>query len=69
MTLRIGGFLIKRVKIDQGSGVDIMYPDLYKGLGLKVEDLTKYGTLVLGFDRKMVMPEGQIRLPMAIEGK
>ena len=26
--------------IDQGSRVEIMYPDLYKGLGLKSEDLT-----------------------------
>ena len=28
---------MKRVMIDQGSGVKIMYPDLYKGLGLKDE--------------------------------
>ena len=28
-------FLAKRVLIDQRSGVEIMYPDLYKGLGLK----------------------------------
>ena len=69
VTLRIGGFLIKRVMIDQGSGVKIMYLDLYKGLGLKVEDLTKYDTLLVGFDGKMVIPEGWIRLPMAIEGK
>ena len=32
---RINGFLVKRVMIDQGSGADIMYPDLFKGLGLK----------------------------------
>ena len=57
VTLRIGGFLIKRVMIDQGSGVKIMYLDLYKGLGLKVEDLTKYDTPLVGFDGKMVMLE------------
>lgn len=55
--------------IDQGNGVKIMYLDLYKGLGLKVEDLTKYDTPLVGFDGKMVIPEGWIRLPMAIEGK
>jgi len=43
--------------IDQGSGVKIMYLDLYKGLGLKVEDLTKYDTQLVGFDGKMVMLE------------
>ena len=33
LTSWIGDFLLKRV--DQGSGVEIMYPDLYKGLRLK----------------------------------
>ena len=30
--------------MDQGSGVEVMYLDLFKGLGLKVEDLSKYDT-------------------------
>ena len=42
MALRIRGSLVKRVLIDQGSGVELMYPDLYKGLGLRLEDLTQY---------------------------
>ena len=33
VTSQIGGFLVKRVMIDQGSGAKIMYPNLYKGLG------------------------------------
>ena len=45
VTLRIGGFLVKKVMIDQGSGAEMMYFDLYKGLGLKPEDLSKYDTL------------------------
>ena len=28
--------------MDQGNAVEIMYPDLYKGLNLKFEDLTAY---------------------------
>ena len=32
----------KRVMVDQGSGADIMYPDLFKGLGLKLEDLDQH---------------------------
>ena len=32
VTLRIGGYDVKRVMVDQGSVVDIMYLDLYKGL-------------------------------------
>ena len=32
VTLRIGGFDVKRVLVDQGNGVEIIYLDLYKGL-------------------------------------
>ena len=39
---RISGFFVKRVMIDQGSGVEVMYSDLFKGLGLKNQDLVKY---------------------------
>lgn len=46
-----------------------MYPDLYKELGLKDEDLTKYDTPLMGFDGKMVMLAGQIKLPVGTEGK
>ena len=31
VTLRIGDFDVKRVMIDQGRGVEIMYLDLYEG--------------------------------------
>ena len=44
ITLQIRGFLVKRVMINQGNRAEIMYPDLYKGLGLKDKDLTKYDT-------------------------
>ena len=44
-----------------------MYPDLYKGLGLKSEDLTTYSSPLVSFKGKMVVPKGQIRLPMPVE--
>ena len=40
VTLRIGEYDVKMVLVDQDSGVEIMYPGLYKGLNLKPEDLT-----------------------------
>ena len=49
---------MKRVLVDQGSGVEIMYPDLYKGLNLKFEDLTVYDSLLVSFDGKVVIPKG-----------
>ena len=41
-----------------------MYPDLFKGLGLKPEDLTTYSSPLVSFEDKMVVPKGQIRLPV-----
>ena len=64
VTLRIGGYDVKRVMIDQGSAVEIMYLDLYKGLGLKPESLTAYSSPLVSFEGKMVVPKGQIRLPV-----
>ena len=62
VTLRIGGYDVKRILVDQGSGVEIMYPDLYKGLNLKLEDLTAYDSPLVSFDGKVVIPKGQIKL-------
>ena len=39
VTLRIGRYDVKKVMVDQDSAMDIMYPDLYNGLGLRPEDL------------------------------
>ncbi|XP_030923102.1 uncharacterized protein LOC115949986 [Quercus lobata] len=64
VTLRIGGYDMKRVMIDQGSAVDIIYPDLYRGLNLKLENLTAYSSPLVSFEGRMVVPKGQIRLPM-----
>ena len=47
--------------MDQGSGTKIMYPDLYKRLNLKP---TGYDLPLLCFDGKVVIPKGQIRLPV-----
>ena len=66
---RINGFLVKRVMVDQGSEADIMYLDLFKGLGLKSQDLIKYDTLLVSFDGSVVILDGQISLPMNMEGK
>ena len=58
VTLRIGGYDVKRVMVDQGSAAEIIYPDLYKGLGLKLEDLTTYNSPLISFEGKMVAPKG-----------
>ena len=62
--LRIGRYDVKRVLVDQGSAVEVMYPDLYKGLNLKPKDLTVYDSPLVSFEGKIVTPRGQIRLPI-----
>ncbi|XP_075640430.1 uncharacterized protein LOC142612200 [Castanea sativa] len=69
VTARINGFIVKRVIINQGGGADVMYPDLSRGIGLKKDNLSKYDMPLMGFDGHMVIPEGQISLPMSMEGK
>ena len=64
VTLKIGGYDVKRVLVDQGSVVEIMYPDLYKGLNLRSKDLTTYDSLLVSFEGKTVIPKCQIRLPI-----
>ena len=36
--------------VNQVSGADLMYLDLFKRLRLKNEDLSKYDTPLVGFD-------------------
>ncbi|XP_050281789.1 uncharacterized protein LOC126722675 [Quercus robur] len=64
VTLRIGGYDVKKVLVDQASAVEVMYPDLYKGLNLKPENLTAYDSSLVSFEGKTVTPRGRIRLPI-----
>ena len=60
---------MKIVLVDQGSGAEVMCPDLFKGLGLRNEDFSKYDMPLVGFDGQMVVLEGQILLLVNMEGK
>ena len=50
--------------VDQGSVAEIMYPDLYKGLSLRAENLMPYSSPLVSFEGKVIIPKGQIRLPV-----
>ena len=60
---------VKRVMVDQDNGAEIMYPDLYRELNLKPEDLTTYNSPLVSFNGKVVIPRGQIRLPVQADSK
>jgi len=66
VTFRIGGYDVKRVLVNQGSAVEVMYLDLYKGLKLRPEDLIAYDSPLVSFDGKTITPKGLIRLPIQI---
>ena len=55
---------MKRVMVDQGSAVEIMYPDLYRGLSLRAKDLTSYNSTLVSFEGNVIIPKGQIKLPV-----
>ena len=69
ITLRIGGYDVKRVMVDQGSTAEIMYSDLYKGLNLKNEDLTPYSSPLVSFEGKIIILKGQVRLPVQTDSE
>ena len=69
VTLQIGGFDVRRVMIDQGSRVEIMYPDVYEGLGLTSDDLTKYNSPLVTFDGTIVTPTRQVTLLVEVGGR
>ena len=50
--------------MDQGSAAELIYPDLYKELNLKVEYLTPYSSPLVSFEGKIIIPKGQFRLPV-----
>ena len=58
VTLKIEGYDVRRVMVDQGNCAEIMYLDLYRGLNLKLEDLTTYNLPLVSFDGKLVTPKG-----------
>ena len=69
ITLRIEDYDVKRVMVDQGNAAEIMYPDLYKGMSLRAEDLTPYSSPLVSFEGKIIIPKGQIRLPVQTDSE
>ena len=64
IVLRIGVYDVKTVMVDQGRVAEIMYPDLFKGVNLRTEDLTPYNSPLVSFEGNVIIPKGQIRLPV-----
>ena len=55
--------------MDQGSAAEIMYPDLYRELNLRDEDLTPYSSPLVSFKGTVIIPKRQIRLLVQIDSE
>ena len=62
ITLRIGEFDVKRILIDPGSSVEIMYESLFRGLGLGKKDLSRTEGPLSGFSGETVVPSGKVKI-------
>ena len=60
--IHIGDFNVKRILIDPGSSVEIMYDSLFQGLGLGQEDLDRKGDPLYEFTGESVMPAGRVTI-------
>ena len=60
--MHIGDFSVKRILIDPGSSVEIMYDSLFQGLGLDQEDLDRKGDPLYEFIGESVMPAGRVTI-------
>ncbi|CAA0830866.1 Uncharacterized mitochondrial protein AtMg00860, partial [Striga hermonthica] len=67
ITAEVAGFDVKRVFIDTGSSVDVMFYDCFvqinKELNMELKPVT---TVLYGFNGGEVMPMGEISLPVAL---
>lgn len=69
MTFCIGGVLGEECNGRSKEWSRNNVPDLYKGLGLKPESLSMYDTPLVGYDGKVMTPEGQVKLSVLTKGK
>ncbi|XP_028076046.1 uncharacterized protein LOC114278232 [Camellia sinensis] len=64
VTFRVKDFDIKRILIDQGSSVKIMYYDAFKQMKLDDKDLALAMSPFVGFNSQPEWPVGKIILPV-----
>ena len=69
VSLRIRGFDVRRVIIDQGNRAEIIYLDLHEGLGLTSDDSTRYDSPPVAFDRIAITPTRKVTLPVEVRGR
>ncbi|XP_028071224.1 uncharacterized protein LOC114273623 [Camellia sinensis] len=67
VTIRVRDFDVKRILIDQGSLVEIIYYDAFKQLKLKDADLAPITSPLVGFNSQLEWPMEKIILPVKVD--
>ncbi|KAL0393310.1 UNVERIFIED_CONTAM: hypothetical protein Sradi_2553800 [Sesamum radiatum] len=62
----LANFLVKKVLVDSGSSVDIMFYDAYVQLGIDNAQLRKENTPLTGFSGEMIEPLGEVMLSLSL---
>ncbi|KAK3042893.1 hypothetical protein RJ639_001166 [Escallonia herrerae] len=66
VTIKAGNFEVKRVLVDNGSSVEILFYDAFKKMNIPMDRLRKMDSPLYGFSNYSVAVEGIIALPVAI---
>ena len=69
VTTKINGFIVKRVMVDQGSGDQCGVSGPVQRARIEGQRPFEIHMPLVGFDGHMVILEGQISLPLNMEGK
>ncbi|XP_027071601.1 uncharacterized protein [Coffea arabica] len=59
-------YIIKKVYVDPGNSVDVMYYRTFENLKLTREQLSPVRTPLVGFGRHVVHPEGMVTLTVTV---
>ncbi|KAK2999044.1 hypothetical protein RJ639_024463 [Escallonia herrerae] len=66
VTLRVGNFDVKRILVDNGSSVEVLFYEAFQKMNIPSDRLRKMDTPLYGFSNHPVAVEGIIVLPVAI---
>ncbi|RZR84798.1 hypothetical protein BHM03_00011679 [Ensete ventricosum] len=69
ISIRIANAYVKRVMIDTGSSIDILYFDAFQKLGLTDKDLATLTSILTGFTRGFISPLGATTIPVTLGGE
>ncbi|KAL0308760.1 UNVERIFIED_CONTAM: hypothetical protein Sradi_5818300 [Sesamum radiatum] len=66
ISITLANFLLKKVLVDTGSSVDIIFYDAYVQLGIDNAQLRKVNTSLIGFSGEIIEPLGKVMLPLSL---